>query len=141
MHVERGAGMREAEVADEIAERFSGARRSSIGCIEALYRCLGPSAQARLVEGQQPPLAQHETTIDHDTIDGGTILRQYELPQRIAQRHVVDVPDIEEDDVRAVSRFQPADAIEAKDCSATFGRRSEYLLDRQPSIRIDISNA
>src|SRR5262249_56149789 len=87
------------------------------------------------------PLPQHETTIDHDTIDGGAIFRQYQLPQRIAQRYVVDVPDIEEDDVRSVSRFQAADAIEAKDCSATFGRRSEYLLDRQPSIRIDISNA
>jgi hypothetical protein len=84
MHVERGSGMGEAEVADEIAERFSGACGSSIGCIEALYRCLGPLAQARLVQGQQPPLAQHETTIDHDTIDGGAILRQYELPQRIA---------------------------------------------------------
>src|SRR5690349_9813128 len=96
MHVERGAGMREAEVADEIAERLSSACRSSIGCVEALYRCLGLAAQARLVQGQQPPLAQHETAIDHDTIDGGAILRQHELPQRVAQRYIVDVPDIEE---------------------------------------------
>src|SRR5262245_34278750 len=131
MYVEWGAGMREAEMADEIAERFSGACRFDVGCIKAFYRCLGLSAQAWFVQGQQPPLAQHKTTIDHDTIDGGAILRPYELPQRIAQRYVVDVPDIEEDDVRLVSRLQPADAIEAKDCSATFGRRPEYLLDRQ----------
>ena len=141
MNVERGAGMREAKMADEIAKGFSGARRSSIGCIETLYRCLGLSAQARLIQGQQPTLAQHETTIDHDSIDGGPIFRQYELPQRVAQRYVIDMPDIEEHDVRPVSRLQPTDAIEAKDCSATFGRRSEYFLDRQPSIRIDISDA
>ena len=141
VHVERGAGMREAEVADEIAERFGSTCGSSIGCIEALYRCLGLSAQARLVQGQQPPLAQHETTIDHDAIDGGAILRHYELPQGIAQRYVIDVPDIKEDDVRPVSRFQPADTIEAKDCGAAFGRRSEYLLDRQPSLRIGVSDA
>ena len=141
MHVERSAGMREAEVADEIAELFSAALWSSIGCIEALYRCLGLPAQPRLVQRQQPPLAQHKSTIDHDTVDGGAILRQYELPQRIAQRHIVDVADIEEDDVRTVSRFQSADAIEAKDCSATFGRRPEYLLHRQPSIGVDIGDA
>src|SRR5262245_14279517 len=141
MHVERSAGMRKAEVANEIAERFSGACGSSIGSIEALYRGLGLPAQARLVQGQQPSLAQHKTTVDHDTIDGSAILRQHQLPQRIAQRYIVDVPDIEEDDVGPVSRFQPADAIKAENCGTTLGRRPECLLDRQPSIRIDISDA
>jgi hypothetical protein len=46
MQVERGASMREAEMADEIAKRFSGAGRSGIGCIEPLYRRLGLPAQA-----------------------------------------------------------------------------------------------
>src|SRR5262245_33116415 len=113
--------VRQAEVPDKIAEWLGSLQRLRIGRIKTLDRCLDLSPHPGFVDAQQTATAQHETTIDHDAVDGGTVLCKHQLPQRVAQWHVVDVADIKKDDVGPIARLQSTDAIKAEDGGATLG--------------------
>src|SRR5262252_7328342 len=129
MYVEGCARVCQAEVADQIAKRLSSCFEAGVGGIQSLNCCLDLPPQAGLIEAQQPSPAKHETTIDHYTINGGTVLCEHQLLQRIAQRHVVDMAHVEEDDVGPMVGLQTAKAIEAKDLRTALGRGAKHLLD------------
>jgi hypothetical protein len=91
MDMERRTRVRQTEMPDEIAEGLGSLRSPGVGCIKPLNRGLDLPPQAGFVEGQHAAPAQHEATVNHHAVNRRAVLCKHQLPQRIAQRYVIDV--------------------------------------------------
>ena len=71
----------------------------SVRALQALDRPLHVAPQLRLVDCCQLSMIQHHAPADHHAVDRGTAFGEDDLADDVAERHVVDVRQIEEGDV------------------------------------------
>ena len=141
MEMEWRTRVRQTEMPNEIAEGLGSLRSPGVSCIKPLNRRLDLPPQAGFVERQHAAPAQHEATVNHHAVDRRAVLCKHQLPQRIAQRYVVDVADVEKDDVCPIIRLQAADVVEAENRGTSLGRGSKRLFDRQPACGVGVGDA
>src|SRR5207245_763027 len=79
------------------------------------------------IQGEQPAVLDHHPAADHDAVDRGRVLGVDELVYGIVERHEIDRPQVEEDEVGLVTGGEPAEARGAERSGTACGRGARRL--------------